>query len=96
LGMETHVIKMDANFLNNNEYGLDAYHTLLLDVIEADRSLFIRFDEVEMAWQVIDPILQQWKIKNASNAIPTYRAGSWGPKETNQLLVNNNHTWRNE
>jgi len=96
LGMETHVIKMDANFLNNNEHGLDAYHTLLLDVIEADRSLFIRFDEVEMAWQVIDPILQQWKIKNASNAMPTYRAGSWGPKETNQLLVDNSHSWRND
>lgn len=96
LGMETHVIKMDANFLKNNEHGLDAYHTLLLDVIEADRSLFIRFDEVEMAWQVIDPILQQWKINNASNAMPTYRAGSWGPKETNQLLVDNSHSWRND
>lgn len=96
LGMETRVIKMDANFLNKNEHGLDAYETLLLDVIEGDRSLFIRFDEVEMAWQVIDPILQQWKIKHASNEIPNYRAGSWGPKETNQLLVNDDHVWRNE
>ncbi|GKS69551.1 glucose-6-phosphate 1-dehydrogenase [Nitrosomonas sp. PY1] len=96
LGMETRITQMDANFLKNNEQGLDAYETLLLDVIEGDRSLFIRFDEVEMAWQVIEPILKHWQKKATAIAIPTYPAGSWGPEDANQWFFNSqNQDWRN-
>jgi glucose-6-phosphate 1-dehydrogenase len=35
----------------------DAYECLLLDVIEGDRSLFIRADELEAAWDVFSPVL---------------------------------------
>ncbi len=95
LGMETRITQMDASFLKNNEQSLDAYETLLLDIIEGDRSLFIRFDEVEMAWQVIEPILEHWKEKATTTAIPAYPAGSWGPKEANQWFSNQNQNWRN-
>lgn len=54
LDMNTRVMQMNASFLKTDEQALDAYEALLLDVIEGDRSLFIRFDEVEWAWQVID------------------------------------------
>jgi len=95
LGMEARITQMDASFLKNDEQSLDAYETLLLDVIEGDRSLFIRFDEVEMAWQIIEPILKHWKEKATTIAIPTYPAGSWGPEEANQWFGNQNQNWRN-
>lgn len=94
LDMETRVMQMNASFLKTDEQALDAYETLLLDVIEGDRSLFIRFDEVEWAWQVIDPILRHWAVEH--EFIPAYPAGSWGPAEANRLFDSDDQTWRNE
>lgn len=94
LDMDTRVMQMNASYLKTDEQALDAYETLLLDVIEGDRSLFIRFDEVEWAWQVIDPILKHWAVER--EFIPTYPAGSWGPAEANRLFDNDDQTWRNE
>jgi len=94
LDMNTRVMQMNASFLKTDEQALDAYEALLLDVIEGDRSLFIRFDEVEWAWQVIDPILKHWVVER--EYIPTYPAGSWGPAEANRLFDNDDQTWRNE
>lgn len=74
LDMNTRVIQMNASFLRTDEQTLGAYETLLLDVIEGDRSLFIRFDEAEWVWRVIDPILKFWTVER--EYIPTYPAGS--------------------
>ena len=38
----------------------DAYERLLLDVMLGDPTLFPRWDEVEQAWQAIQPILDRW------------------------------------
>ena len=35
----------------------DAYESLLLDVIEGEKSLFIRKDELEVAWDIFSPLL---------------------------------------
>jgi len=72
---------------------LDAYATLLLDVIEGDRSLFIRFDEVETAWRIVEPVLRRWQTGDA----PLYRyaAGSWGPEAADALLERPHQRWRN-
>ncbi|MCA1979584.1 MAG: glucose-6-phosphate dehydrogenase [Thiobacillus sp.] len=94
LDMDTRVMQMNASFLKTDEATLDAYETLLLDVIEGDRSLFIRFDEVEWAWQVVDPILKNWTVER--EYIPTYPAGSWGPAEANRLFDSDDQTWRDE
>jgi glucose-6-phosphate 1-dehydrogenase len=94
LDMDTRMMQMNASFLKTDEQTLDAYETLLLDVIEGDRSLFIRFDEVEWAWRVVDPILKHWAVER--DYIPTYPAGSWGPTDANRLFDSDNQTWRNE
>lgn len=94
LDMDTRVMQMNASFLKTDEQTLDAYETLLLDVIEGDRSLFIRFDEVEWAWRVVDPILKYWAVER--EYIPTYAAGSWGPADANRLFDSDDQDWRNE
>jgi glucose-6-phosphate 1-dehydrogenase len=94
LDMNTRLMQMNASFLKTDEQTLDAYETLLLDVIEGDRSLFLRFDEVEWAWRVVDPILKHWAVER--EYIPTYPAGSWGPVEANRLFDSDDQVWRNE
>jgi glucose-6-phosphate 1-dehydrogenase len=94
LDMDTRLMQMNASFLRTDEQTLDAYETLLLDVIEGDRSLFLRFDEIEWAWRVVDPILKHWTVER--EYIPTYAAGSWGPADANRLFDSDDQTWRNE
>jgi glucose-6-phosphate 1-dehydrogenase len=87
-------LQIDTDYRAEHEQRLDAYATLLLDVIEGDRSLFIRFDEVEMAWQVIEPVLKHWG--QTSEHLYAYPAGSWGPKESSVLFEKPYQSWRNE
>lgn len=87
-------IRLDALHRGDPEPPIGAYQTLLLDVIEGDRSLFLRFDEVERAWGVIDPILRHWKA--APGVVPTYPAGSWGPEEAGRLFERGDQAWRND
>ena len=94
LDMDTRVVRLNASFRTADEHPLDAYETLLLDVIEGDRTLFIRFDEVEWAWRVVDPILKYWSQER--DFIHTYAAGSWGPIEANRLFDGEDTEWRNE
>jgi glucose-6-phosphate 1-dehydrogenase len=53
----------------------DAYETLLQSVILGDQTLFVRYDEVETAWQIYDQLI------TIKNPLHTYPAGTWGPVE---------------
>ena len=71
----------------------DAYKRLILDAAAANTSLFIHRDEVSCAWQWIDPIIEAW---NESAIAPhLYRAGTWGPDESDELLADDGHSWFN-
>jgi glucose-6-phosphate 1-dehydrogenase len=94
LEMDTRVLKLNASYLGTGEAALDAYENLLLDVIEGDRTLFIRFDEVEWAWRVVDPILKYWAMER--DYIHTYPAGTWGLHEAGRLFDGEDQEWRNE
>ena len=69
----------------------EAYERLLLDTITGDASLFTRADEVETAWGLIDPILQGWEAQK--QPLASYKPGSWGPKEAEELLAKENRKW---
>ncbi|MDP3875836.1 MAG: glucose-6-phosphate dehydrogenase [Methylobacter sp.] len=92
LEMRTRSSSLDASFRQENEKAIDAYEDLLLDVLKGDRSLFLRFDEVEYAWRIVDPILQTWAIER--DHIVTYPAGSWGPEDSRRLFDKDSQTWR--
>lgn len=94
LSLVPRLLRFDTAYRGEHDRLLDAYATLLLDIIEGDRSLFIRFDEVEMAWQVIAPVLQHWK--QGRDRLYRYAAGSWGPEESAKLFEQPHQTWRNE
>ena len=70
-----------------------AYETLLLDVMIGEATLFTRSDEVEAAWRVIDPLIQYWE-EHKPKRMPTYAAGSWGPREADELIEEDGVEWR--
>jgi glucose-6-phosphate 1-dehydrogenase len=94
LGMNTRIVRLNASYRPTEATTMEAYKTLLLDVIEGDRSLFLRFDEVEWAWRVVDPILREWARNR--DFITTYPAGTWGPREASRLFEREDQFWRNE
>ncbi len=71
----------------------DAYERLILDALLGDPTLFARHDWIEKAWGILDPILKEWK-NSPEAALPSYPAGSWGPKEADEILENSKHQWR--
>ncbi len=92
LEMETHQVSLDAGFRTQSDIYADAYEGLLLDIMEGDRSLFLRYDEVEYAWRIVDPILRTWSVER--DFITTYPAGSWGPEESRRLFERDIDVWR--
>jgi glucose-6-phosphate 1-dehydrogenase len=70
----------------------EAYERLLLDALIGDATLFIRSDEVQQAWCIVDPILSAF----ASDDIPLarYDAGTWGPDEADRLIDSDGRRWR--
>jgi len=68
------------------------YETLLYDCMCADPTLFQRADSVEDGWSVVEPILDVWRALPPRD-FPNYPAGTWGPKEADQLLARDGRAW---
>ena len=71
----------------------EAYERLLLDALAGDATLFIREDEVDVAWQIVQPIIDA--IAAERLAVHEYPAGTWGPSAANDLLATDGDRWRN-
>ncbi len=84
------------HFSYDSEFGAytpEAYERLLLEAVAGDATLFIRRDEVETAWSIVDPIREGWGDETL-NEREFYPAGSWGPVAADQLLSVRGHSWR--
>lgn len=92
-GMRLQPVELDLNLADafNKQRRWDAYERLLLDVIEGDSTLFMRRDEVEAAWQWIDPIIKGWQQHYQSPR--PYAAGSNGPEQLQHLLERHGRQW---
>jgi glucose-6-phosphate 1-dehydrogenase len=91
--LEARPVRM--HFSYDTEFGAytpEAYERLLLEAMAGDATLFIRRDEVETAWQIVDSIRQAWDHKPLSNR-EFYAAGTWGPVAAEDLLAQSGHSW---
>ena len=83
------------HFSYDSEFGAytpEAYERLLLEAMIGDATLFIRRDEVETAWQIVDSVRKGWDGKVLSNR-EFYAAGTWGPVAADDLLAQSGHAW---
>lgn len=93
LKMVLNPVEMQFNY--SDSYGQeppDAYETLLLDVLLGDQTLFMRRDQIEAAWKIIDPITDVWDATKPPG-FPDYPAGSWGPEDAQALIAKDGYTW---
>jgi len=96
-GAAQHLESVDMSFFYNTSFGIespDAYERLIADCILGDSTLFIRRDEIEASWRIIDSITSVWKTLPASTVYP-YTAGTWGPEAANALIENDKRSWDN-
>lgn len=94
-GTTLRVRPVRMNFSYDSEFGAytpEAYERLLLEAMAGDATLFIRRDEVETAWQIVDSIRKGWEGKPLSNR-EFYAAGTWGPVAADDLLAQSGHVW---
>jgi len=90
------VERANFEFYNSSLEGtnlMSAYERLLLDAMQGDATLYARADEVETAWEFVDPILEYWKTSKDAK-IYGYSAGVWGPQNADDLIEGET-AWRN-
>jgi glucose-6-phosphate 1-dehydrogenase len=88
---------VDMNFEYADYFGVTpstGYERLLHDCMTGDATLFQRADMVEAGWSVVNPVLDVWKALPPRH-FPNYAAGTWGPKEADDLMERDGRRWRN-
>ncbi|MEO6349757.1 MAG: glucose-6-phosphate dehydrogenase [Candidatus Limnocylindrales bacterium] len=99
LGLDVRSVNMDFTYGQSfTRDAPEAYETLLLDAMLGDASLFTRADEVEAAWGIVSPIIEQWhewdNDEEADSGMCFYEAGSWGPPRADELIEHDGRRWR--
>jgi glucose-6-phosphate 1-dehydrogenase len=89
LELEARESVLRADYAEPTDHEASAYESLLLDVLEGDHTPFLRFDEVEWSWRIVEPVLQAWQ----RGAPEDYVAGSDGPAGQHRFL-GAGHYWR--
>src|SRR5699024_2746509 len=90
--MEVRDVTMDFGYGQAfTEASPEAYERLILDVLLGGPPLFPRQREVELSWEILDPITTFW----AQNGRPdSYRPGTWGPDSADAMLARDGRKWR--
>jgi glucose-6-phosphate 1-dehydrogenase len=94
-GATTQLRTVRMDFFYGSSFGeavADAYERLLLDAMLGDPTLFARRDEVEEAWNLMQPILDA--LAEGISPLVHYEAGTWGPAEADGLIERDGREWR--
>jgi glucose-6-phosphate 1-dehydrogenase len=91
--MEIRDVNMDFAYGEAfTESSPEAYERLILDVLLGDPPLFPQHEEVELSWEILDPVLDFWA--SLSEQPEPYEPGSWGPKSADIMLARDGFSWR--
>jgi glucose-6-phosphate 1-dehydrogenase len=91
--MEVRDVTMDFGYGRAfTESSPEAYERLILDVLLGEPPLFPRHEEVELSWQILDPIEKYWATKG--RAPEQYPAGTWGPASADAMMQRDGREWR--
>jgi len=92
LDINTRTIQLDsANRLPGDE-SIDAYETLLLNLMEGDNSLYLHISEVEAQWRLVDPVIEAWAKDR--KPVHQYPAGSQDPQASKAIFEHEDQFWR--
>jgi glucose-6-phosphate 1-dehydrogenase len=92
IGTQVRDVTMDFGYGHAfTEASPEAYERLILDVLLGDPPLFPRHEEVELSWNILDPIEEFWATQGQPEQ---YRPGTWGPHSADELMARDGRTWR--
>ncbi|MBP3965829.1 glucose-6-phosphate dehydrogenase [Paenibacillus lignilyticus] len=79
------------DFHESHEDTPEAYENLIHDALNGDPKFFAHWDEVELSWQWVQPILDAFQ----ANTVPLYpyEAGTYGPAASDALLAEDGYHW---
>ncbi|AKT51985.1 glucose-6-phosphate dehydrogenase [Arsenicicoccus sp. oral taxon 190] len=90
--MEVRDVTMDFAYGSSfTETSPEAYERLILDVLLGAPSMFPRTQEVELSWQILDPVEEHWAKDGAPQPYPS---GSWGPASADEMMALDGREWR--
>lgn len=94
IGFNVSQVRMDFDY---NDYfdkttTSSGYETLIYDCLCGDAMLFKRADNIEVCWELLQPILDVWQSQ-AADSFPNYSASSEGPNEADELLTRDGFSW---
>ncbi|CAN3128820.1 glucose-6-phosphate dehydrogenase [Mycobacterium sp. smrl_JER01] len=94
--MEVRDVNMDFSYGSAfAEDSPEAYERLILDVLLGEPSLFPVNAEVELSWEILDPVLENWaRNDRTSAALDPYESGTWGPPSANDMVRRLDREWR--
>lgn len=87
-GEELRGQEIELYVCEHTDKSLDAYDRLIAEAMTGDATLFARQDEVEAAWQVVEPIL------GSTSPPHEYKARTWGPGAARKLITRD-RGWHN-
>jgi glucose-6-phosphate 1-dehydrogenase len=91
--MEVRDVSMDFLYGQSfTESSPEAYERLILDVLLGVPSLFPQDEEVELSWQILDPIEEFWA--QSGTKPDGYTAGTWGPASADAMMARDGRSWR--
>ncbi len=93
-GTRSDVRPVNMDFRYGTSFGVEppeAYERLLLDAMLGDATLFTRWDGVELAWELLTPVLEAWA--EGASPLRFYEAGSWGPEAARTLIEQDGREW---
>jgi glucose-6-phosphate 1-dehydrogenase len=85
-------VPLDFSYRGFAEQAPEAYERVLFDALQGDATLFIREDEVDQAWRVVQPLIDAFEAGTVP--LHLYPAGSWGPEIANDLFEELDDRWR--
>lgn len=95
-GQAMRLQSMDLDYCRRDERSAtespSAYEHLLLDSLRGDPTFFARADEVEAAWEIVEPVIESWEGEKSTD-FPNYAAGSAGPSAADELLARDGRRW---
>ncbi len=90
--MQVRDVTMDFGYGHAfTESSPEAYERLILDVLLGDPPLFPRHEEVDLSWQILDPVIEHWATQGPPE---TYPSGSWGPPSAFAMMARDGREWR--
>jgi len=89
---ENRITRLEGMNRIEGDESIDAYETLMLDLMSGNQSKFLHIDEVKAQWRFVDPIIDYWSKNKVK--LNQYISGSKDPESSKIIFEEPSQFWR--